>query len=346
MDSKNKKAPVMEWPIERMALADLNPAEYNPRSISEKNLAGLTSSIEKFGMVEPIVWNKRTGKIVGGHQRHKVLSEAGVKETDVVVIDLDESEEVALNITLNNPHIQGDFADNLKDVLEQVEPDAEFGELRLDELLNKLVREETDLSGSLGRKFIIAPFSVIDATNQLWVDRQTFWHIQDIRPENAIYGDPVLCELMMTWFSPVGAKVLGPSKSVWDKIAVACSREVVNLDSLGEEKSDLLLLEYSADNSSLNADMVEAVADDRFIVVLPSTEMDELKVVDELTGLGLIYYNEFMLWQEPSGISTFVKNRRLEVCHQKILTFIKGSTKGASVFCGEKVIVSEVSSGE
>jgi ParB-like chromosome segregation protein Spo0J len=44
-------------------LSQLKPAEYNPRSISDEALRGLQSSIEEFGCVELIVWNKRTGKV-------------------------------------------------------------------------------------------------------------------------------------------------------------------------------------------------------------------------------------------------------------------------------------------
>jgi hypothetical protein len=59
--------------IETKAIADLVPAPYNPRTISSEALAGLRGSVERFGLVEPVVWNRRTGRVVGGHQRLKVL---------------------------------------------------------------------------------------------------------------------------------------------------------------------------------------------------------------------------------------------------------------------------------
>jgi ParB-like chromosome segregation protein Spo0J len=61
-------------------------------------MAGLSKSIERFGNVQPIVWNQRSGFVVGGHQRLKVLRANKVKTTEVVVVDLDEKEERALNI--------------------------------------------------------------------------------------------------------------------------------------------------------------------------------------------------------------------------------------------------------
>jgi site-specific DNA-methyltransferase (adenine-specific) len=139
-----KTAAINDLVFEKKKLADITPASYNPRSISKDALAGLTSSISRFGLVEPIVWNKRTGNIVGGHQRFKVLSAQGVEETTVVVIDMPENEEVALNITLNNPAIQGDWTDGVGDLLKQVSetlPDL-FGSVKLDDLEKALGHKE------------------------------------------------------------------------------------------------------------------------------------------------------------------------------------------------------------
>lgn len=110
--------------IEKMKLADLNPAPYNPRKISPENLAALKQSITKFGLVEPLIVNKRTGNLVGGHQRLKVLQEQGATETDVVVVDLPEIEEKALNVALNSPTVQGQFTDDIQQLLSQIR--AEF----------------------------------------------------------------------------------------------------------------------------------------------------------------------------------------------------------------------------
>ncbi|MFT5303833.1 MAG: ParB-like chromosome segregation protein Spo0J, partial [Mariniblastus sp.] len=87
--------------FEHKRVSDLIPADYNPRDISETALQGLRNSVERFGLVEPIVWNKRTGKVVGGHQRLKVLQQMGELETQVAVVDLNETEEKALNVALN-----------------------------------------------------------------------------------------------------------------------------------------------------------------------------------------------------------------------------------------------------
>lgn len=95
--------------IEYVPIESIRPAAYNPRDISVEELAGLKESVLKFGEVEPIVFNIRTGKIVGGHQRYKVFDALKYKEVPVVKVDLSEIEEKALNLALNNHAIQGKF---------------------------------------------------------------------------------------------------------------------------------------------------------------------------------------------------------------------------------------------
>ncbi len=108
--------------IERKSVEVLKAAEYNPRKDlkpGDAEYEKLKRSIEQFGYVEPVIWNKRTGNIVGGHQRFKVLKDLGYTEVDCVVVDLDESREKALNIALNKISGQWDndlLASLLKDL--------------------------------------------------------------------------------------------------------------------------------------------------------------------------------------------------------------------------------------
>lgn len=96
--------------IESIAASKLKAAAYNPRKDlkpGDPEFEKLRRSIEEFGYVEPVIWNERTGNIVGGHQRFKVLSVLGYKEIHCVVLDIDEQREKALNIALNK--ISGAF---------------------------------------------------------------------------------------------------------------------------------------------------------------------------------------------------------------------------------------------
>ncbi len=130
-----------------MPLDDLAPWEGNPRAMTERALAGLRSSIERWGLVEPIIWNRQTGRIVGGHQRYEALRQLGETVAQVTVVDLPEIEERALNVQLNNPHVQGTFTDALGTLLDQVLSElgeVQFDALALDDLLPPVIELELD----------------------------------------------------------------------------------------------------------------------------------------------------------------------------------------------------------
>nr|DAJ71301.1 MAG TPA: adenine specific DNA methyltransferase [Caudoviricetes sp.] len=96
--------------IEKKNTADLLPADYNPRKDlkpGDAEYEKLKRSIEQFGYVEPVIWNQTTGRVVGGHQRLKVLMDMGMTEVDCVVVAMDKEKEKALNIALNK--ISGDW---------------------------------------------------------------------------------------------------------------------------------------------------------------------------------------------------------------------------------------------
>ena len=96
--------------IEKKNTADLLPADYNPRKDlkpGDAEYEKLKRSIEQFGYVEPVIWNKTTGRVVGGHQRLKVLIDMGISEVECVVVEMPEDKEKALNIALNK--ISGDW---------------------------------------------------------------------------------------------------------------------------------------------------------------------------------------------------------------------------------------------
>ena len=100
--------------IQRIPASELKAAGYNPRKDlkpGDPEYEKLKRSISEFGYVEPVIWNKRTGNVVGGHQRLKVLLDTGITDIDCVVVDIDAEKEKALNVALNK--ISGDW-DNEK----------------------------------------------------------------------------------------------------------------------------------------------------------------------------------------------------------------------------------------
>ena len=94
----------------RKKIDDLVPADYNPRKDlqeADKEYQDIKRGIQTYGLVIPLIMNKRTGNLVNGHQRLKVLKALGWTEVDVSVVDMDEKKEKALNLALSR--IDGDF---------------------------------------------------------------------------------------------------------------------------------------------------------------------------------------------------------------------------------------------
>lgn len=90
--------------IRRMRLDDLFPADYNPRKALKRGdpeYEKLRRSIETFSLVEPLIWNEETGRLVGGHQRLTVLRDMGISEVEVSIVHLDDGHEKALNVAMN-----------------------------------------------------------------------------------------------------------------------------------------------------------------------------------------------------------------------------------------------------
>ena len=84
-------------------------------------------SIQEFGYVEPIIWNERTGTVVGGHQRLKVLIEQGIEEIECVIVNLEEKDEKILNVLLNKAKGRWDI-EKLSDILQELN---EAGEMEI-----------------------------------------------------------------------------------------------------------------------------------------------------------------------------------------------------------------------
>lgn len=143
---------IYEPTIERVPVSWLVPSPYNPRRISDEALSGLRASIKRFGLVVPILVNKNY-QVIGGHQRLRIVKESGAKETTVVVVDLSDTEEKALNVSLNSPHLMGQYIEeDLSELLENLgNEDVElFRSLRLDVFTDTELAQLTEnISGSL-----------------------------------------------------------------------------------------------------------------------------------------------------------------------------------------------------
>jgi hypothetical protein len=115
---KKEKAelhPDQKFVAERISRSQIKNAPYNPRQIDDHAKKKLSGNIEKKGLLEALVWNKRTGNLVSGHQRLSILDARAAKKgltsylLDVAVVDLSAKEEKEQNIFFNNPSTQGTY---------------------------------------------------------------------------------------------------------------------------------------------------------------------------------------------------------------------------------------------
>lgn len=139
--------------IEYVPINELRPSEYNPRKWNESQIAALKESLQRFGMVDPIVCNSeeaRKNVVIGGHFRLKVAKDMGLKEMPVVYVRISEIErEKELNLRLNKNLGEFDMS-ILKDFGEDFLKDVGFDTIELDEIFEvETIPEHFDLKREL-----------------------------------------------------------------------------------------------------------------------------------------------------------------------------------------------------
>lgn len=118
-----------KYKIETLKRSEVTEADYNPRKITEQARKKLKKAIRQHGLVEPIIVNKQTGNVVGGHQRLSILDDlhrGKDYELNVSLIDVSEEDEVKINIQLNNPSVQGEWDNDKLVEIKEIYPDIDF----------------------------------------------------------------------------------------------------------------------------------------------------------------------------------------------------------------------------
>lgn len=107
---------LQNYEMQLIKRSQINPAPYNPRIIEEGARKRLKKKMKQVGLLSPLIWNKRSGNLVSGHQRLSVLDELekykpGENDYDINVAacDLDDKTEKEMVVFLNNPSSQGDW---------------------------------------------------------------------------------------------------------------------------------------------------------------------------------------------------------------------------------------------
>ena len=141
----------------------LNPADYNPRKKlkpGDREYESIRKSIEEFGFADPLVVNSDM-TIIGGHQRLTVASDMGYTEVPCAIVDVDKTQEKALNIALNK--ITGEWnKELLADLIKELqEADFDMGKTgfeppEIEQLFNsvhdkKITEDDFDVDAELAK---------------------------------------------------------------------------------------------------------------------------------------------------------------------------------------------------
>jgi hypothetical protein len=257
------------WPadqVERRPVAALVPYARNARTHSDAQVDQLAGAIREWGWTIPILADE-DGTIIAGHGR--VLAALKLGLTDVPVMTArgwTEAQKRAYVIADNKLALNAGWDDDMLRV-ELAGLDADgfaldllgFDQRELGQLLDGLDGAGGGLgTGALAERFLVPPFSVLNAREGVWQDRKRAWlslgieselgrdggavsyHQQSLNdlhhsggmPTGTSIFDPVLCELAYRWFSPPGGQVLDPfaGGSVRGVVAASLGRPYYGVD--------------------------------------------------------------------------------------------------------------------
>lgn len=257
-----------------VAIADLVPYAKNARTHSKEQVEQIAKSLTQFGWTNPVLI-KEDGTIIAGHGRvmaAKLLGQAEVPCIRLSHLSDEQAQAYVIadnKLALNAGWDEEILASELKALLDQgFQLDAlGFSDDELGELLLSESDAKADTTGSLGRSFGVAPFSVLNAREGAWQERKAFWLGIGMKSElgrDASVGgskmvsgysasgkrktgmvtetdtsifDPVLCELCYSWFAPLGGTVIDPfaGGSVRGIVAAKLGRQYIGQDLRAEQ---------------------------------------------------------------------------------------------------------------
>lgn len=118
--------------MEQVKLADIRPASYNPRHLSDQAFAKLKESLQALGVIKPIIVRRENMTIVAGHQRTKAMAAIGMTEAPAFILDgVTLTDEVRFNqmhnacdyeVNPEAPQVRIDPAANLQPGWNRVHP--------------------------------------------------------------------------------------------------------------------------------------------------------------------------------------------------------------------------------
>jgi DNA modification methylase len=174
-------------------IANLKPAEYNPRKISKEALDQLKESIDRFDLVDPVIVNsstKRKNVVIGGHMRLRAAKELGHKTVPVVHVNITSLEkEKELNLRLNRNTGEWDF-EKLKFFEPGFLTDIGFSDTDLSDIWTEnLETEDDEFDEEKELKKIIEPVTKVGDLIQLGQHRLICGSSTDPAVLTRLFGD-------------------------------------------------------------------------------------------------------------------------------------------------------------
>jgi hypothetical protein len=182
------------WPadkVTRRPVSELVPAARNARTHSKEQVAQLAASIKEWGWTVPVLVDE-AGGIIAGHGRVMATHRLGIEDVPVMVAaGWSEAKKRAYMLADNKLTLNAEW-DLERLAIEIAELRASdfdisligFNESEIDDLLKA---DEGDAgetgAGSMAERFMIPPFSVLNARGGWWQQRKAAWLALGIQSE-------------------------------------------------------------------------------------------------------------------------------------------------------------------
>lgn len=192
--SINLPTAIQHWPLER-----LKPYERNARTHGDAQVAKIAASIAEFGFTNPILVDSGDG-IIAGHGRLMAAKQLGLSTVPVIVLDhLTDAQRRAYIIADNRLALDAGWDEALlAEELAALQVDGfdleltGFTDDELDDLLADIdpandnaapSPSNGEQAASMADRFLVPPFSVLNAREGWWQSRKRAWLDMGIRSE-------------------------------------------------------------------------------------------------------------------------------------------------------------------
>ena len=176
--------------ITQKKVESLIPYINNSRTHSDEQVAQIAGSIKEFGWTNPILVDGANG-IIAGHGRLLAARKLGYKDVPTIELkDLTEIQKKAYIIADNRLALSAGWDNEMLTIeLNNLLADGFALELlgfnadEIDSLLTPEDEKEKEVKGNLSDRFLIPPFSVLNAREGWWQDRKRAWLALGIKSE-------------------------------------------------------------------------------------------------------------------------------------------------------------------